>query len=218
MNNMNQMTATNDPDNLWKLGDSLTEICLIGALWFLCTIPIVTAGAATTAMYSVLFRKMKKDGRYQGYVKPFFAAFKENFRKSTGLWITELAVSLVLSMDAWYYSRLAVRAGTYRGLEIAILCLLAVVIIVGCYAFPMTALYRNTVKETILQAAQHALRSWPWSLLCLALCVGVPFVVTKGLWYLALIAGGVVGFAIAHIMVHALKKEIPRVHGPEKIC
>jgi len=204
---------TNDPNTLWKFSEKLTDVCIVGALWFLCSLPIITVGASTTAMYTVFLRNIRNHEQKR-YVKPFFASFKQSFRESTILWIIQLVASIVLGIDAYYYH---LRGGlTSLVMKGVILCLLAVVSIIFCYAFPLTALYRNSVKETLIESAQHAFYSWPWSLLALAVLVAVLFLLIKGLWYMIVIAGGVVGIANSYIMDHALKREIPRGHGPAK--
>jgi uncharacterized membrane protein YesL len=204
---------TNDSGRLWKFSEGLTDVCIVGVLWFLCSLPIVTVGASTTAMYTVFLRNIRSHEQKQ-YVRPFFDAFKQSFRESTVLWIIQLVVSAVLGIDVYYYRLRGGRIGL--AMEVVILCLLAVVTMIFCYAFPLTALYRNTVKETLIESAQYAFYSLPWSLLALTVSVAVPLLLTKGLWYLVLIAGGVVGIANSYIMVHALKREIPRGHGPAK--
>lgn len=207
---------TGDSGRLWKFSEGLTGVCIVGVLWLLCSLPIVTAGASTTAMYTVFLCNIRSGQAQKKYVKPFFASFKQSFRESTFLWLIQLVVSAVLGVDVYYYYRLG-GGRTYLAMEVVILSLLAVVIMISCYAFPLTAQYRNTVKETLIESVQHAFYSWPWSLLALAVSVVVPFLLTKGLWYLVLIAGGAVGIANSYIMIHALKREIPRGHGPAKL-
>lgn len=208
-------TMADDSSRLWKFGEGLTGVCIVGAMWLLCSLPIVTAGAATTAMYTVFLRNIRSPYEQKRYVKPFFASFKQNFRESTILWLIQIAVSAVLGVDVYYYYRHD-GGKAYFAMEVFILCLAAVAVVIFCYAFPLTALYRNSVKETLIESVQHAFFSWPWSLLALAVTVAVPFLLIKGLWFLVLIAGGVVGITNSYIMVHVLKHEIPRGHGPKK--
>lgn len=81
-----------------KVGDHL----VLGLLWWLCSLPIVTAGAATTAMTAVSF-KIMENKEYRLF-RDFFSAFKENFRISTLLWLAYFGVGLVLALDwAFYY-------------------------------------------------------------------------------------------------------------------
>lgn len=213
---MGGSTTAGNSDKLWKFSEGLTSTCVVGALWFLCSLPIVTVGAATTAMYTVFLRNIRSSQNRKEYVKPFFAAFKQDFKKSTILWLIQLAASAAFGLDTYYYLCMNAGGRFHYALGIVMLCLLAFVIMIFCYAFPLTALYRNTVRETLMESVQYACRNWAWSLLALAVSVAVPFVLTKGLWYFALIAGGAVGFANSYIMGVALKHEIPRGHGVAK--
>ncbi|MCH4239779.1 MAG: YesL family protein [Oscillospiraceae bacterium] len=207
--------AVSDPDNLWKFGEGLASVCILGMLWLVCSIPIVTIGASTTAMYTVFLRRIR-DKNQKEYVKPFFTAFRQCFKQSTILWTIQLLLFAVLGLDLYYYARISGQKASGAFLAVFTVCVLAAVIIIFCYAYPLTALYQNTVKETLIESAQYAVRSWPWSLLALAVSIAVPYIIFHGLWYLALIAGGAVGIANSYIMVHALKKESLRGHGSKR--
>ena len=57
------------------------DMMCLNVLWLVCSLPIFTIGASTTAMYTVMLKVVKNE---EGYiVKGFFKAFKENFKKST---------------------------------------------------------------------------------------------------------------------------------------
>ena len=57
------------------------DVMFLALLTFVCCIPIVTAGAAISAMYDIMI-KMVLD-RDHGIFKPYFAAFAKNFKKGT---------------------------------------------------------------------------------------------------------------------------------------
>lgn len=65
--------------------NKIADLILLGFVWFIMCIPIVTIGAATTAAYYAAFAQLSdKDG----YVlKKFFKSFKENFKQSTILFL-----------------------------------------------------------------------------------------------------------------------------------
>ena len=71
----------------------------LNLLWFICCIPIVTAGASTTALYYVTL-KMVKDEE-SGLTRAFFHSFKENFRQGTIIWLILLAAGIVLGIDGY---------------------------------------------------------------------------------------------------------------------
>ena len=74
-------------------------IVLLHILWIICSLPIVTIGASTTALYSSCMKRIRRD---EGYITGnFFRAFKSNFRQSTLIWLLLLAVGGILYMDLW---------------------------------------------------------------------------------------------------------------------
>jgi uncharacterized membrane protein YesL len=205
----------NKQDKLWKFSEDLTDICILGALWLLCSLPIVTMGAASTAMYTVFMRHIIY-GRKE-LIKPFFAAFRENLKKATILWLIMYPVMALLAVDAFYYLYLSGSSIFHRTMGIAMLCLLVIVMFVSCYAFPMMALYKNTVKNTLIKSIQYSYISWPWTLLAFAVNMAVPALVAIGLWYFAFLFAGITGYAKSHIMIKAFKRDIPSGRR-NKIC
>lgn len=73
------------------------DIVLLHFLWILCSLPLFTVGASTTALY---YSCMKRIRTGEGYVwRNFFHAFKDNFRQATCIWLLLLAVAFVLILD-----------------------------------------------------------------------------------------------------------------------
>ena len=85
-------------DNVVTRGlGKVADFMILNVLWIICSIPIVTIGAATTAMYSVMLRLVKDE---EGYiVKGFFKAFKENFKQSTIMWLIYMVVGTIIFVD-----------------------------------------------------------------------------------------------------------------------
>lgn len=165
--------------NLWKIDSRfmqtmtlITNLVFVNLLWLLCSLPIITAGAATSAMYSVLFayREKKTDSVF----KPFFSAFKRNFRQSTVIWLILLAVTLVLGYDVLYLI-FEIKKFSFLGIPVIIAGLL--ILISGAYIFPQIAMFQNKlismVKNSfllfmlfpILSVAIILLNLLPWILL-----------------------------------------------------
>jgi uncharacterized membrane protein YesL len=204
---LNMNIKQNKSEQLWKFSEDMSYICILGALWLLCSLPIVTCGASTMAMYTV-FMSHIIHGRKE-LVKPFFTAFKENFKNATILWLIVFPAMALFTVDAFYYLHLSGSIIFHRVIGIVMLCLLAIVIMVSCYAFPMMALYNNTVKGTLIKSIQYSYISWPWTLLTFAVNVAFPVLVVIGLWYFAFLFAGITGYANSHIMIRAIRRDIP---------
>lgn len=66
----------------------------LGVLWMIASLPIITFGAATTAMLKTAEFSIRKEG---GKVfTPFWKYFKQEFKQATLLWIIQLPLLMIL--------------------------------------------------------------------------------------------------------------------------
>jgi len=79
---------------LYKLGVLICDLFLIGFLWTFFSLPIITMGATTTALYYVCTKKHSGEDVY--IVKNFLKSFRENFVKSTITFLILLGMVFVL--------------------------------------------------------------------------------------------------------------------------
>ena len=126
---------------------ALCQCCLLNLLWFLCSIPIFTIGASTTALYYASLKIVRDEDNRVGAL--FFRSFRENFRQATVLWLILLGVGLFLGADGYivYHLRQSSLgpAGVLWTLVLAVLIAAAVVyVIVLLYVFPLLASVSNT--------------------------------------------------------------------------
>ena len=125
----------------------LCMACYLNLLWFVCSIPIFTIGASTTALYYVTLKIVREE---EGSVTAlFFKSFKENFKQATVLWLILLAAGLLLAGDGYILYHL--RRMSTGPVAVMWTLLLAVVIaaavvytIVLMYVFPLVASVTNT--------------------------------------------------------------------------
>ena len=93
---------------------ALSRICdmmCLNVVWIVCCLPIVTIGASTTALYSVMLKMVKNE---EGYIfRSFFKAFKENFRQSTILWILFAVLGIIWRIDYSVTGTFPGQAGIY---------------------------------------------------------------------------------------------------------
>lgn len=130
-----------------KLG-IMADLLILNLVTLVCCLPIVTAGAAFTAMHYVLLKIVRGE---EGYVvKTFFRAFRENLLQGTILWIIMVVVYAALFVD-WRILRMQ---GNEFPVFMNILLLAAVIIIylISLYIFPILSRYQNTVPGTIKAA------------------------------------------------------------------
>ncbi len=124
------------------------DLAWLNLLFVLCSVPIVTAGAAYTALDTVFLAVMRKE---EGYItKAFLTAFKKNFKRVTPLWLGMLAAYGVLFFDLYI---LVKNINPQRGIIFGILCVaLFLLAAVNLYTFALTARFANSVKNTLKNA------------------------------------------------------------------
>lgn len=128
----------------------------LNVLWFFCCLPIVTAGASTTALFYVTL-KMAKDE--EGNVtKSFFRAFRQNFKKATVIWLILLALGIVLALDGYIFYHMRFENAFWAVRTAVFLVALAAYAIVMMYIFPLLARFENTVKAMFLNSIMLGMR------------------------------------------------------------
>lgn len=186
----------------------VADIVLLHVLWLLCSLPIVTIGASTTALYYSAMRRIRTN---EGYITSnFFKAFKSNFRQSTIIWVIMVAVGLILFLDL----RIGMAANGMIGKIMLISCsvLLIPYILVFLYIFPVQAKFDNPIRDNFKNAFLMSLQNFHLSLLLIAI---VGTFVFLGLFYqpfmgLMIICGaGLVGYLTANIFVYIFRKYLP---------
>lgn len=75
----------------------LMLLVVLNLCWLVCSLPLISCGAATTALYSVLLDR--GESSYLSAVPSFFRAFRRQFRQSTCLWLPYLLVGAALLFD-----------------------------------------------------------------------------------------------------------------------
>lgn len=133
----------------------LSYSCWLNVLWMLCSLPVFTIGASTSALYSVTLKIA--DDTDSNITKQFFKSFKENFAQATRLWLIMLAAGIFLTVDLLFVYRLrASSAGTMAVLWTLVMAFIigacVVYVIVLLNLFPLVASFVNTDREMLKNA------------------------------------------------------------------
>ena len=139
----------------------ICDMFFLNILWVVCSIPIITIGASTTALYTVMLKFVRNE---EGYIfRSFFKAFKENFRQSTVIWLIIAAFGALW----WVDFRMAgmMGAGIGDALRIIFLIIGFFLLSVTIYIFPLTARYENKIAATFKNALILSIAKLPYTLL-----------------------------------------------------
>lgn len=79
----------------------LVDCLLLSLLWLISSLPIITIGASSTALYAAAYHGIRKDEA--PVWRTYWIAFRENWKRSTCIWLILLVLLLVFSVDALYF-------------------------------------------------------------------------------------------------------------------
>lgn len=120
----------------------------VNVLFLLCAFPVVTAGPALAAMYTVTLKMLRTDPDVQP-VRTYLKAFWDNFRQAFVIWLALLGLGLMLAADIAF----CVRAeGLIAFFRYPLYVLLAVWLLIVCHIFPVIAAFEDTWKGQLRNA------------------------------------------------------------------
>ena len=146
--------------------NKMTDLLLLNILYLICCLPIITIGAATTALYYVSIVSIRSGDGY--VIRRFFDSFSRNFKQATIIWLFLLLLGGGLGLDLFFWYR----AGT--GFSRIMFCIsmlpTVAVAIVGLWVFPVLSKLEGNIKTTIKNAAAFAVGYFfPYTLILLLL-------------------------------------------------
>ena len=186
----------------------VADLVALHVLWLLCSLPIVTIGASTTALYYASMRRIRTDESHVH--QNFFRSFRQNFRQSTILWLMMLVVGAVLLLD--FRLGMAMEGP----LSTAVLVVSSIVtvpfLMTSLYVFPVVAKFHNPIRAHLKNAFLMSFLNFPYTLL-LAMVLGtfvffsMHFIPFLGL--VILCGAGIYGYLTSGIFVQVFRKYLP---------
>lgn len=157
---------------VWNFMNKVADLVILNFLVILFSLPVVTAGAAWTAMHFVTIRMARKEERY--VIKDFWRSFKQNFKQATAIWLLALVAAFVFVGDILIYKQIPDKIPMV--LMIVVMVLAYLVLGTLLYAFPLLSRFYNTVAGTLKNAFLVSIVNIPYTFLFVFLVV-LPFAV-----------------------------------------
>ncbi len=153
-----------DMENPLMQGLSIVaDMMILNVLTLICSLPILTAGAALTAMNDVVIRIVRQEEG--SVIRDYFKAFHANLKNGILLGIALLAAAGLLYFD--YLCALTYAPAMRYGIAAIAVLLLALAL----YAFALLARYENTLRQTVKNAAALSAGYFPRTLGMLCFCL-----------------------------------------------
>ena len=148
---------------------SVVDYVKLGLVFLLFSIPGFTAGAAAAAVMTVGMRIERKEA--PTIFRPFWQAFKDNFKQGTMLTVLFMAVFGFLAAD-WYILMQMEQTLLIRLICAIIFVLALLAASLMMWVFPTLARFELTNRQIIHNAVIHMFARFPQTLLALAVAVG----------------------------------------------
>ncbi len=135
----------------------LVDLALLNIFTVICAIPLVTAGAAMTAMNYVLLHLLRRDETY--VTSMFRKSFKDNLKQGAVLGLLVIALAVITATDLWVMH--ASGSALMTMLMIIITVIAGFLFATSVYMFALQSRYENTIRGTIANAFRLSLANLP---------------------------------------------------------
>lgn len=157
---------------------ALIDLIWAGLLWLVCSLPLFTIGASSTALYYTVVKSIRHErGRVTSC---FFRSFRSNFRQATAIWMLCGLYVLIGVGDCIAFSRLGVPKDS--PLTVFSRLFFLPVPLLFPWLFSFLSRFQNTVGGTLRFAAYLAMKYFARTLLLalqlalfLLICWMIPF-------------------------------------------
>lgn len=175
------MHAIFSPDSRFmRIMSRVADLILLNLCYLLTCVPVFTIGAASAALYTVCFRFGTEEEK--GVIRSYFRAFRESFKRGTGVWLIVLLCGAAALLNVWIFCAMS---GGIRFLSAIFVILFVLALLIFGYAFPLLSQFDDGVWPTLRNALILGLGYLPRSLLITAVNV-FPFVLMLADFYLFL--------------------------------
>ena len=193
---------------LWRALNFIADVMVLHVLWLVHSLPLVTIGASTTALYYAMMKRIRTN---EGQVTANFRqSFKANFRQATILWLIAAAAGAILWLDLNFCTTWGGTAGKVMLAGGSLL--LAPCWMTLLYLFPVLAKFTGSVYDTFKNALLMSVRHLPmtllltflWATVWLMLAIFPPFT------GLMLISGaGLTAWITSYVYIQVFRAYLP---------
>ena len=178
-----------DPENkVMQIGVKFADLLLINAMTMIFSIPIITAGAAFSAMHAMVLKVYRDE--QSAVIREYWRAFRLNLKQGTKLLLIYLGVGAVLGGDIYLIATDKLNWGQYFNL--LVLAVTAIYLISLVWIFVLQSRYTFDMKDMIKYSLVLGFRNIPASIAMVVLAAApvaffltmtkaIPFVFLMGL-------------------------------------
>lgn len=188
------------------------DVMILGLLWLVLCIPIITIGPASTALYYTMVKVIRRERSY--LFKEFFRSFKLNFKQGAIITLIYVVLAAVLYFDITYVTELSKEGSKYFSMMIGVFLVLGIFsVFTAVYIFPLLSRFTVTVKNLFKWSFFMSFRHIGWTLLFAVLFIGTALMLYFSFFYmppLIIFLPGVYTLLVSFPMEHIFKRYMPQ--------
>lgn len=194
-----------------RIGSAVSRFIdlIVAGLYWLCSLPVITIGAASTALYYAVVKCVRHErGRLTGV---FFSAFRREFRQSTLTWLIYIGYTAVIALDAY-----AIGASGHGGGVLGILrwVFFLPALLSLPWMFAYISRFSNNIKGSFKFVGWLTLRNIGRSVILAAVLIAVGVIVYLTPLLLPLLPGAVC--MLMSLIIEPVFREYTAEQGDEK--
>lgn len=206
-----------NPDNVvFRTLGKAVDVVLLGLLWLVCSLPVVTIGPATAALYYSTVKCIRR-GEDQPFGN-FIRAFRQNFKVGA---VVSVAAAMAAALLGWGYRLILVLANREGGTLVVMYTayLVALLLPLGtlCYLFPVLSRFSFGPGGLMAASFKLAVRHLP-STVVLVLLLVEAVSLCRRYWFIyflpLMLCPGVVALISSLFLERIFKKYTPDAPGP----
>lgn len=193
----------------FKFGNAIADIMLLSLFWILFSIPLITIGASTTALFYVTTRRISDK---EGYLfRDFYSSFKSNFKIATSAWLLVSFLMGVVIANIYMLSNFDFEPMLSTILLPIQVVILIELVITTLYLFPLISRFEMSFLQTIKSAFFMANRHMLTTISCVS--IGVLIVLASAFLFepILIIGMGLYAYGTSYMFMQIFKKYRPEI-------
>ena len=208
------MNSIFNPDNPFiNFLTKVSNLILLNLIFLLSCIPVITIGAALSALYSVTLKTARQEDPY--IWRTYWKAFRENFKQSTLIWLIFIPVIAVIIVDFIFLR--AQKGSIFTVLQIALWGVSLFLFSIFIYIFPIVSHFVCTTKQAFKNAFLMSIAHLPGTALLLLMYTLIGhlcFRSVKSFAFVFLVAD-ICGISVTALCASLIFDRIFKIYEPE---
>ncbi|MDD5900359.1 MAG: YesL family protein [Lachnospiraceae bacterium] len=200
------------------LMSKIFDVMVLGLLWLVFCIPVITIGPASTALYYTMVKVIRRERSY--LLKEFFRSFKLNFKQGAIITLIYAVLAGLLYFDVTYMLEMSKEGSKYGSMMIGMFLVLAIfTVFTAVYIFPLLSRFTVTLKNLFKWSFFMSFRHIGWTLLFAVLFVGTALMLYYSFFYmppLIIFLPGIYTLIVSFPMEHIFKRYMPQDEEPDE--